>query len=132
VLEIVNKILNKKGNKMEYAVVIIGLVGIWKLIKTNEAKEVGRELTVVTVSSLKSASNIAKSGEVITKDWLEESLVESVEQSTKLEARLAKLTLDQVKQENAELNGVNAETKKKYKAELTANMAKLEALRKGL
>jgi len=117
---------------LESIVVAITLVVVWKLIKTEEAKVIGQELTTVTVSGLKAASNVAKSGEIVTRDWLEESLVESVEQSTKLESRLAKLTLDQVKAENAELNGVNAETKKKYKAELTANMAKLEALRNGL
>jgi len=117
---------------MEYAVVIIGLVIVWKMLKTNEAKTIGRELTTVTVSGLKSASNIAKSGEIITKDWLEESLIESVEQSTKLESRLAKLTLDQVKSENAELKGVDNTVKEKYEAELAANMQKLENLRKGL
>jgi len=117
---------------MEYAVVVIGLVIVWKMLKTNEAKVIGQELTVVTVSSLKSASNIAKSGEIVTRDWLEESLIESVEQSTKLEARLAKLTLSKVKAENAELEGVDNTVKEKYEAELAANMQKLEALRKGL
>jgi hypothetical protein len=117
---------------MEYAVVIIGLVIVWKLIKTNEAKVIGQELTTVTVSGLKAASNVAKSGEIVTRDWLEESLIESVELSAKLEARLATTTLGKVKAENVELEGVDNTVKEKYEAELAANMQKLEALRKGL